>query len=171
MEASTEEEKAGDNGGEDAATPEPTGPAAWLQPFELLEEGATFVSRGRTITETDVVQFAGLTADFHPAHTDETWAERNIFGKRVAHGMLAVAYAIGLVPNDYVAALRRIKNLVFKKPVFFGDTIHVEGKLVRKVPMTEDVGMITGRWRIVNQHGETIAKLEIEAMWLRKPLI
>ena len=84
--------------------------------------------------------------------------------------MLVVCFAIGLVPNDYVMALRRIKNMVFKSPVFFGDTIHVEGKVARKLPMTDDVGMITGRWRIVNQSDETICKLDIEALWRRNSL-
>ncbi len=163
------DDKAPEAEAEDKYVEPSTNPEAWLRPFDHLEEGATFVSRARTITETDVVQFAGLTGDFHPAHTDATWAERNVFGARVAHGMLAATYAIGLVPNEYVAALRRIKHLIFKKPVFFGDTIHVEGKLARKIPMSDEFGMITGRWRIVNQHGETIAKMEIEALWKRNP--
>jgi 3-hydroxybutyryl-CoA dehydratase len=147
-----------------------SGPEAWLRPFDELRAGDTFASRARTITEADVVQFAALTGDWHPAHSDVTWAEENIFGQRVAHGMLVVCFAIGLVPNDYVMALRRIKNMVFKNPVFFGDTIHVEGKVARKMDMTDEVGMITGRWKIVNQRDETICKLEIEALWRRNPL-
>src|SRR4051794_32558676 len=93
-------------------------PGVWLQPFDNLRKGDTFHTKSRTITEADVVQFAMTTADWHPAHTDETWAENSIFGRRVAHGMLVVAYSIGLVPNDYVLALRRMKNVVFKRPVF-----------------------------------------------------
>jgi acyl dehydratase len=146
-----------------------TGPEAWLRPFDELKEGDTFVSKSRTITEADVVQFAALTGDWHPAHSDATWAEENIFGQRVAHGMLVVCYAIGLVPNDYIMALRRMKTLVFKRPVFFGDTIHVEGKVAKMASMSEEVGMVTGRWKIVNQKDETIAKLELEALWRRKP--
>src|SRR5437588_4955635 len=95
-----------------AMPPAPSmGHISWLRPFDELEVGDQFRSRSRTITETDVVQFAGLTGDWHPAHTDATWAGNNIFGRRVAHGMLCVCYAIGLVPNEYVMALRRIKNL------------------------------------------------------------
>ena len=147
-----------------------SGPDAWLRPFDDLRAGDTFVSRGRTVTEADVVQFAALTGDWHPAHTDVTWATENVFGERVAHGMLVVCYAIGLVPNDYVLALRRLKNLVFKRPVFFGDTMRVEGRVIRTTPMSDEVGMIGGRWRIVNQDSETIAKLELEALWRREPL-
>ncbi len=146
------------------------GPAAWLQPFDELREGDTFTSRARTITEADVVQFAALTGDWHPAHTDVTWAEANMFEQRVAHGMLVVTFAMGLVPNDYIMALRRMRNVVFKKPVFFGDTIRVEGKAARIREMAPEVGMVTGRWRIVNQHDETTVKMELDALWRRNPV-
>jgi 3-hydroxybutyryl-CoA dehydratase len=137
----------------------------WLQPFHKLEIGREFTTKARTVTETDVVQFAALTGDWHPAHSDATYAEQNFFGQRVAHGMLCVAYSIGLVQNDYVVALRRMKNIVFKRPVFFGDTIRVHGKVIGLRPISEEVGMVTGRWRIVNQDDELICKMELEALW------
>ena len=142
----------------------------WLRPLDELRVGDTFSSRSRTITEADVVGFAALTGDWHPAHTDVTWAERNMFGQRVAHGMLLVCFAIGLVPNDYIVALRRIRTLVFKKPVFFGDTIHVEGKATRIVMLSEEVGIASGRWRIVNQRDETCVTMDIDALWRRTKL-
>jgi acyl dehydratase len=134
-------------------------------PFDQLEVGGRFISRARTITETDVVSFAALTADWHPVHTDEVYAKKSVFGQRVAHGMLLLSYSIGLVPNEYVVALRRLRHVVFKRPVFFGDTIRVEGTVVDLQAMNEDVGMVTGRWRIVNQDDQTVFKLEIEALW------
>lgn len=138
-------------------------------PFHKLEVGGRFVSRARTITETDVVNFAALTADWHPLHTNAVHAEASMFGQRVAHGMLLLSYSIGLVPNEYVVALRRLKNVTFKRPVFFGDTIRVEGTVVKLTPMPGDeVGMVTGRWRILNQHDQTVFKLEIEALWSNK---
>ncbi|HEX8648061.1 MAG TPA: MaoC/PaaZ C-terminal domain-containing protein [Thermoleophilaceae bacterium] len=140
-------------------------------PFHQLEVGGRFISRARTITETDVVNFAALTADWHPLHTNAEHAKESIFGQRVAHGMLLLSYSIGLVPNEYVVALRRLKNVTFKKPVFFGDTIRVEGTVVNLKPMPGDeVGMVTGRWRILNQHDQTVFKLEIEALWSNKEL-
>lgn len=145
-------------------------PRLWLKPFDELVRGDTFRTKARTITESDVVQFAALTADWHPAHTDATWAEKNMFGQRVAHGMLLVSYSIGLVPNDYVLALRRLKNVVFKRPVFLGETIHVEGKVARLTPMDERAGMVTGRWKIVKQNGDMAASMEIEALWRRDRL-
>src|SRR5204863_9782764 len=79
-------------------------------PFEQLAEGESFVSRGRTVTEADVVAFAALTGDWHPQHADAHWARDSAFGERIAHGMLIVSFAVGLVPfdPDRVVALRRI---------------------------------------------------------------
>jgi len=89
------------------------------------------VSRGRTITEADIVAFSGLTGDHHPQHTDAVWAEAGPFGGIVAHGMLVLSYALGLVAldPDRIAALRRIEDVVFKRPVRIGDTIRVEAKV------------------------------------------
>ena len=143
----------------------PTSPGEMLRPFNALEIGDRFISRGRTITETDVVNFAALTADWNPVHTDAAYAETTPFGQRVAHGMLLLSYSIGLVPNERIVALRRLKNVVFKKPVFFGDTIRVIATIADLRPMGDEVGLVTGRWRILNQREETVFKLEIEALW------
>jgi acyl dehydratase len=85
-------------------------------------------SRGRTITEADVVAFAGLTGDFHPQHVDAEWAAGSVFGERVAHGLLVLGLAAGLVDfdPDEVIALRGVRDAVFKRPVRIGDTIRVE---------------------------------------------
>lgn len=144
-----------------------TGSDVWLQPFDKLSEGDTFTSRARTITETDVISFAALTGDWHPQHSDAVYASKSMFGERVAHGLLCMTYAVGLVPNEYVVALRRIKHVVFKNPVRFNDTIHVEGSVVRLRAYSDEVGMVTGRWRIVNQDDMTILKMELDALWRR----
>ena len=160
----------------DAATQEPADARVATRdhelrvPFEGLEVGGRFVSRARTVTETDVVSFAALTADWHPLHTDAVHAERSMFGRRIAHGMLVLSYAIGLVPNEYVVALRRLRNVTFKRPVFFGDTIRVEGTLAKLTPMGDEVGMVTGDWRILNQDDQLVCKLEIEALWSNEEL-
>lgn len=96
-----------------------------------MRAGDRFHSRGRTVTEADVVAFAGLTGDFHPQHVDAEWAAESIFGERVAHGLLVLGLAAGLVPFDpeEVVALRGVRNAVFKRPVALGDTIRVEGEV------------------------------------------
>src|SRR3982751_1504706 len=101
--------------------------------FDGLAVGDRFVTRGRTVTEADVVSFASLTGDMHPQHTDRAWAASSLFGERVAHGMLVASFALGMLPFDpeRVVALRRIRDAVFKRPVCFGDTIHVAGRIDR----------------------------------------
>ena len=88
--------------------------------------------RGRTVTEADVVAFAALTGDCHPQHTDAEWAASSPFGERIATGMLVLSCAGGLVPFDpeRVVALRRVGDVVFKRPVRFGDTLRVSGKML-----------------------------------------
>lgn len=139
-------------------------------PFERLTAGERFVTRGRTVTEADVVAFAGQTGDFHPLHTDATWAAAGPFGERVAHGMLALSYAVGLVGFDpeRVVALRRIRDAVFKRPVRLGDTIHVEGSVLSLAPVDDAVGLVTVVLRIVNQDGATACRASVEALWRRE---
>ena len=83
------------------------------------QSGATFTTRGRTITESDLVSFAALTGDWHPQHADASWAAAGRFGERVAHGMMLVSYSVGLVAFDpeRVVALRGLDAVVFKRPV------------------------------------------------------
>jgi len=123
----------------------------------------------RTITEQDIEQFAALTWDRHPAHTDQAWAEENLFGERVAHGLLVLSFAIGMVPTDAFVALRRIKNVVFKSPVRIGDTIHTEMKLVKVQPINDELALGTGRVTVVKQDGAAALKMELEALMRRAP--
>src|SRR4051794_18263667 len=124
--------------------------------FEEIEPGDRFVTPGRTVTEADVVGFAALTGDKHPQHTDAEWAAAGRFGERIAHGLLVLSYAAGLVPfdPDRVVALRRIGDAVFKAPVRLGDTIHVEGSVEEKRELDEDHGLVTCRWRVLKPRGE-----------------
>ena len=139
----------------------------WSAPFEALAPGARFRSRARTVTEADVVSFAALTGDFHPQHSDAEWARRSAFGARIAHGMLIVSYAVGLVPLDpaRVIALRRLEDVVFKRPVLIGDTIHVEGEIERLRPIDPGAGLVACRWSIVNQRGELTCRARVEVLW------
>ncbi|MCW3014872.1 MAG: MaoC domain protein dehydratase [Solirubrobacterales bacterium] len=139
----------------------------WQAPFEQLSPGDAFTSRARTITESDVVQFAALTGDFHPLHTDAVFAAAGPFGERIAHGMLTISYAVGLVPLDprRVLALRRITDVVFKRPVRLGDTIHVEGTITGLSPLTEQAGLVTFSWRIRDAADRLLTRASIEVLW------
>src|SRR3954449_1132141 len=126
--------------------------------FEEIEPGDRFVTPGRTVTEADVVGFAALTGDKHPQHTDAEWAAAGRFGERIAHGLLVLSYAAGLVPfdPDRVVALRRIDDAVFKAPVRLGDTIHVEGSVEVKRELDEGHGLVRCRWRLPNSAGSSL---------------
>ena len=124
------------------------------------------ISRGRTITEADVVAFSALTGDWHPQHSDAVWAAQSAFGERIAHGMLIVSFAVGLVDFDpqRVIALRRIRDVVFKRPVRLGDTIHVEGTEAEQRGIDDETALVTWNWRIVNQDGELVCRVMVEAL-------
>jgi 3-hydroxybutyryl-CoA dehydratase len=138
--------------------------------FEDLREGDRFASRGRTVTEADVAMFAGLTGDMHPQHVDADWAAGSRFGERIAHGMLVLSYAVGLMPFDpeRVVALRRLSDVAFKQPVRFGDTIRVEGEIADRRELDEGHGLVTCRWRIRNQRGKLVARATVEVVWRRE---
>jgi 3-hydroxybutyryl-CoA dehydratase len=136
-------------------------------PFEEVVEGAAFTSRGRTVTETDVVNFAALTGDWHPQHSDAAWAAESAFGERIAHGMLIVSYAAGLVPFDpeRVLALRRIADATFKRPVYIGDTIRVEGRVAETKRVSDDAGLVALQWNVVNHDGRVVCRARVEVLW------
>jgi 3-hydroxybutyryl-CoA dehydratase len=139
--------------------------------FDRLREGERFRSRGRTITEADLVSFSSLTGDFHPLHTDAEWAGESEFEGRVAHGALLLSYCVGLVPFDpeRVLALRGFERVSFKRPVRIGDTIHVEGELESKQELDAAAGLVVFNWRIVNQRAEAVALAKVRVIWRREP--
>ena len=131
--------------------------------FDRLEEGARVRSRGRTITESDLVSFSALTGDWHPQHADVAWAAESSFGERIAHGMLVLSYALGLLPidPDRVVALRGIRNVVFKGPVPIGTTIRVEA-------LDDEHGLVELALRVRDADERLLARATVEALWRRE---
>src|SRR3954453_18423996 len=125
-------------------------------PFDDLREGLALTTRGRTMTEADVVAFAAQTGDRHPLHTDATWASESVFGERIAHGLLVLSCAVGLLEFDpeRVVALRRVSDSVFKRPVRRGHTTHVEATVAGRSAIGDDAGLVALALRVVNQHDE-----------------
>ena len=142
---------------------------SWWAPFEALETGQEFTTRGRTVTESDVVSFAALTGDWHPQHCDTEWAGASPFGERIAHGMLVVSLAAGMVPFDpgRVVALRRVVDATFKRPVRFGDTLRVEGRIAELGAGSDEAGLVTFSWNVVNQDGRTVCRARVDVLWKR----
>jgi acyl dehydratase len=138
--------------------------------FDQLEPGAGFTTASRTITESDLVSFAALTGDRHPLHTDARWAADSPFGERVAHGMLVLSYALGLVPFDpsRVVALRGVDGVTFKRPAHIGDTIRVEGRVDSVEPLDDATGLVTCGWKVLNDRDETLARAKLKVLWRRE---
>ncbi len=129
--------------------------------YEDIETGAEFVTRGRSITEADIVQFAALTGDFNPMHTDERYMQGHPMGQRVAHGMLTLSYAVGQIyqlgfMERTVIAFRSVE-MKFSLPVFIGDTLHSVLRITEKRPARRlGGGSITAAVRILNQNGRAV---------------
>lgn len=118
------------------------------------------------MTEADVCAFAELTGDHHPQHVDADWAAASHFGERIAHGMLVASLAVGLVDFDprRVVALRRVRDLVFKRPVRLGDTIHVDAAEAERRTVDAGTALVTYVWRVLNQNGELVCRMAVEAL-------
>jgi len=149
-----------------------TGPHGYY--FEEVATGQKFITRGRTITEADIVQFAALTGDYNPMHTDAEYMKAHQMGERIAHGMLTLSYAVGLMyqlgfMERTVVAFRGLE-MKFSLPVFIGDTMHTEITIGEKKEMRRlNSGVITAEVKIINQDGKTIQSGTMELLLAMKP--
>jgi acyl dehydratase len=118
-------------------------------------------SRGRTITEADIVNFAGLSGDFVELHVNEEYARRGPFGRRIAHGALIFSVSTGLMvqmtsDHEAIVAFRGVDQLRFLVPVFIGDTIHVVKKTLEKNTKDGIRGLVAFETTVVNQEGKPV---------------
>jgi len=131
------------------------------QYFEDFVQDSISTSRSRTVTEADIVNFAGLSGDFIELHVSEAYAAKGPFGKRIAHGALVFSISTGLTVqtikiDDTVIAFYGMDKLRFTRPVFIGDTIHVVKKVIAKEQKGVDRGVVTFETTVLNQNGETV---------------
>jgi 3-hydroxybutyryl-CoA dehydratase len=126
--------------------------------YDDLAIGQRFESGGRTITESYVLNFAMLSGDWHPLHTDAEYAKINRFGQPISHGMLTLTVVTGLMTlsKDSVEAFYGMDKVRFLRPVFFGDTIRLETEIVELVPSADSNGMVAVKVSVLNQHGDTV---------------
>jgi acyl dehydratase len=129
--------------------------------FDQFEEGAAFASPARTVTEADVVAFAGLSGDFNPLHTDATFAAATPFGERIAHGMLIAAMATGMANWTGIfegTTLALMEQLIqYKGAVKFGDTVHLKLTVAEKKPTSKpDRGVVVFATQVINQDGQAV---------------
>jgi len=132
--------------------------------FEEFRPGQRVVTAGRTVTESDVLAFAGLSGDFNPIHTDAEFARTTPYGQRIAHGLLCLSIAVGLVMRSgflggTVLAFRQIAEWKFVKPVFLGDTLHVEAQVTETKALPRlKAGTVILTAVVKNQNDETTMK-------------
>jgi acyl dehydratase len=143
--------------------------------WEEWEIGAEFESPARTVTEADIVQFAGLSGDYNPLHVNEEYCKTTMFGGRIAHGPLVYAIAAGLLfqlhlYDDTLIAFLGFEDLRFTKPVKPGDTIHARVKVLEKNETSKpDRGVMKRELRVINQRGEVVQEGRQAFLLKRKP--
>jgi acyl dehydratase len=139
--------------------------------YDDLEVGQQFESSGRTITEAYVLQFAMLSGDWHPLHTDVEFAKKARFGERISHGMLTLAVATGLMTlsPDSIQAFYGMDRVRFLQPVRFGDTIRVRSQIASKDPPENGSGKVAVNVTIVNQRDEPVAAMQMKFVVATQP--
>jgi len=144
----------------------------WYEEFEV---GQRIITPGRTITESDIVSFAGLSGDYNQIHTDAEFSSKAPFGKRVAHGLLILSIASGLamrtgVLEGTVIAFREINNWKFSLPVYIGDTIHAELTIIETKPVRRlGGGSLQIEIAVKNQRNDVTMKGTWTALVASKP--
>jgi acyl dehydratase len=132
--------------------------------FEEFAVGQSITSAGRTVTEADVMAFAGLSGDWNAIHVDAEYAKQGLFGQRVAHGLLGLSMASGLAVQlgfmrETVLAFRDIGEWKFSLPIYLGDTIHIRATVVETKPMARlGGGMVTFKVELLNQEEKVVQR-------------
>jgi len=129
--------------------------------FEDYMLGEIRTSRGRTVTEADIVNFAGLSGDFVELHMNEEYARRGPYARRIAHGALIFAISTGLMTqmmphHEAIIAFRGLDQLRFLAPVFIGDTVHVTKKTIDKQTKDGVRGLVFFETTVLNQEGKAV---------------
>lgn len=142
--------------------------------WDDIEIGATIESVARTITEADIAGFAGLSGDYNPIHTDAEFAQTTIYGARIAHGLLGLAIASGLLTRTSALgattiAFLGINNWTFRAPIRIGDTIRARTTISDKRATSKpDRGILTQQVEVRNQRGEIVQAGEFVVMIQRR---
>jgi acyl dehydratase len=141
--------------------------------FDEIELGEEYESPGRTVTEADIVMFAGLSGDYNVLHTDAEFMKKSIFGERIAHGLLCLAIQSGLFNRataPYATLAFGGLRWKFKLPVKIGDTIRLRAKVTEKKDLDEpDRGLVTLERTIVNQRDEIVQQGQTDLIVQRRP--
>ncbi|CAN5910761.1 MaoC/PaaZ C-terminal domain-containing protein [soil metagenome] len=142
--------------------------------FQDLAVGDEWESPGRTVTEADVVNFAGLSGDFNPLHVDHESARQGPFGRPVAHGLLGLAIASGLAsqaPRVATLAFLGLLEWTFQQPIAIGDTVRVLTRVEAIAPRSRGRrGVVTWHRRLCNQTGTIVQQGRTQTLVLGRDL-
>src|SRR5262249_5691021 len=143
------------------------------QYFEDIQVGDAYLSPGRTVTESDIVAFAGLSGDYNVLHTDAEFMRTSIFGERIAHGLLGLSIQSGLGSRATARPFATIAFLGlrwrFKGPIKIGDTMKVRIKVSDKRETSKpDRGIVVLQRSVTNQRGEVVQEGETDVMVERR---
>ncbi|MER6563080.1 MaoC/PaaZ C-terminal domain-containing protein [Streptomyces sp. NPDC001027] len=143
--------------------------------FEDFQLGDEFVTPSRTIGESDISLFAGLSGDYNPIHTDDIFAKASAFGQRIAHGPLGFSVMTGLsnrlgIWEASTIALLGIEEWRFLNPIFVGDTVHAVVEIVGKRATSDGRrGVLDRKYTLTNQHGEAVQQGRLPLLVKRRP--
>ena len=135
--------------------------------FEQLAVGQQWTSPSRTVTETDVVNFANFTGDHNPLHVDHEFAKNTPYRQPIAHGLMGLSWVAGLgsnSPSVETVAFAAVRNWEFSRPIFFGDTVHVLTEVIGKQDNAKRAGRVVWRMKLLNQRGEVTQHGEFETL-------
>jgi acyl dehydratase len=142
--------------------------------FDDLDVGQEWVSGGRTITETDIVNFAGFSGDFNPIHIDHEFAKTTPFRRPIVHGfgVFSIASGLGvLTPPVRTLAMLRVREWFFDLPVFAGDTIRCRSRVLEKTLRGRGKrGEVVWSRAITNQDGKIVQHGELVLLIEARPL-
>jgi acyl dehydratase len=142
--------------------------------LEDFQPGQTFVSSGRTLTESDLTFFSMLSGDWNPIHADVEFSRGTRYGQRLLHGTLGIAICTGMLHQlgifeKSVIAMLGLRDWKFLKPLLVGDTVHLELDILSVEPgKSGRSGKLSRRFRLVNQHGELAQDGESDVLVLTK---
>ncbi len=146
--------------------------------LEDYSVGEIFYSPARTITETDIINFSGLTSDWHPLHTDVTYAAKSRFGQRIAHGMLVLSVGMAqlfrISPTTVLAeefiAFYGMDKVRFLKPTFIGDTLKAKAEVIELNFKDKEAGVLLYDVTLSNQDDEAVCRFDMKFFVARRPV-
>ncbi len=141
--------------------------------FEDFQEGMVIETVGRTVTETDIVNFSCFSGDFNSLHTDAVYAKGTVFGERIAQGMCGLAIATGLLVRlnifeGTVVAFYGIDTWRFRAPIKIGTTMYVKAKVVEKKEKSDDAGLVVFECDVVDEKGTSLMGGVMRVLMARK---